>query len=181
MWQAFIANAGSDLGKKLPLNQKIALLNRSVHTIAAYRHSRWPPQAQVGKEIDALQTRMAVTMIKTPREEFEDIDVFCRRRSRIARNFCKDCGLWSLSWFRKAQNWDAHLSRHDDLLATRFRNYRDEKWLEARRAMYAVSNSLNPRPWTTTAGRTATRVYAGSIAMRWQSGIHYADVHCGEG
>ena len=179
MWKAFWANSGSTLGSRLPMPAKFALLRRCVACIAAYRMSRWPPQAQIACEIDDVQARMSALIIKLRPRPLEEFEAFCRRRGRVARAQCREQGLWSDFWFSRAVAWDDHMTRHPETIATVFRNYRDITWLEARRSTFANVSSLRQRSWTPQAGRTGTRAAAGFVAQRWQSGINFARMRGG--
>ena len=66
------------------------------------------------------------------------------------------------------------MTRHPEVIATIFRNYHDNAWLEQRRSLFANVWSLRQWSWTVKAGRTATRAAAGCVAQRWQSGIAFA-------
>jgi hypothetical protein len=175
MWRAFWANSGSTMGKKLPLPAKIALLQRCVACVVAFRMSRWPPQTQIARELDAVQARMTALILGLKPNPTEDSATFLRHRAKAARQSCRIHGLWSQLWFRRAKAWDDHLSRHPQLLASAFRNFNDSNWLILRRANYANINSIRRNSWTTFAGRTATRAAAGFVATRWQAGIQLAN------
>lgn len=179
MWKAFWANSGSMLGRRLPVPEKFALLRRCVAGVAAYRMSRWPPQAQIARELDSVQAEMSALILGLRPRALEDIAVFCRRRARTARAECRKQGLWSDFWFSRAVAWDKHMTRHPDIIATMFRNYHDSSWLERCRAIYANAWSMSQRPWTTQAGRTGTRAAPGFVAQRWQSGILFAHERLG--
>lgn len=174
MWKAFWVNSGSKLGRRLPVPAKIALLHRCVASVATFRMSRWPPQIQIAKEVDATQAKMMAIILGVKPNVGEDPATFSRRRAKSARLSCRSHGLWSQLWFKRAIAWDDHLSRHQDLLPSIFRNYRDHAWLERRRATYACGNTIRRNSWTTFAGRTATRATSGFVATRWQTGIQLA-------
>ena len=152
MWKAFWANSGSTLGRKLPAPAKFALLRRCVACIVGYRMSRWPPQAQVARELDNVQARMSAFVLGLRPHADESIETFCRRRGRAARAQCRAQGLWSDFWFSRAVAWDDHMTRHPETIATGFRNYRDMTWLEARRSTFA--NAWNTPQIMDFAGRT---------------------------
>merc|ERR1712062_613159 len=117
---------------------------------------------------------MAVLILGERPLPCEDLGVFCRRRARRARAECQRQGLWSKLWFNRVIKWDDHMTRHPEVIATMFRNYRDKSWLQMRRATFANSWSRRERPWTVLAGRTGTRAAPGFVAQRWQSGVEYA-------
>ena len=142
--------------------------------MAAYRMSRWPPQTQIAHEIDSVQAKMCAIILGLRPFPFEDLPAFFRRRARAARAECRKQGLWSEMWFKRATSWDEHLSRHPDIIATMFRDFRDSGWLQMQRANFANKWSCRSRSWTVLAGRTGTRTAPGYVAQRWQSGIELA-------
>ena len=173
MWRAFWANPASKAGAHLSVPYKLDLLNRCVKPQFAYKCSRWPPQRQIALELDKLQQKMTATVMRVPRVAGEDIDVYVRRRGRIARNHCVQQGRWSDFWFGRAIQWDDHLARERNSYSwsARLRDYRGMQWLMDRRASLAPrdSNSVSIK-----AGRTATRAVRGKVHARWHDGIEYA-------
>ena len=155
MWGAFWANCGAAGAQKLPMAFRLRLLLRSVVPIFDFRCSRWPPQATIAKEVDALQRKMMAILLRTtplPQESFEQ---FSRRRGRAAGSLCVEVGLWSKRWFQRAITWDAHVrrARNSHLWSASLLDFRGRQFLAERRAFHN--------------GRTATRTSPGFPCRRW--------------
>ena len=173
MWRAFWANPATRESTYLTLNDRLGLLAKAVTPQLDFRCSRWPPQKQIADELDRLQRKMTAILMRVPRHADEPIDVFVRRRGRLAASVCKRRGLWSIHWFDRATKWDDHLSRdrNSQSWPARLRSYRDREWFLQRRIELAPRNGWSA---SSLAGRTDTRAFRGKVHSRWHDGIHYA-------
>ena len=162
MWGAFWANAGSVGARKLTVHHRLRLLSRAVLPILDFRCSRWPPQATVAAELDALQKKMVGTLLRLTLLPGENAKQFVRRRGRAARSLCVASGWWSHKWFQRVLRWDAHIRRGHNASAwsTHLVDFRGEAFLAERRAF--------------NRGRTATRSSSGFPSRRWHDGVFYA-------
>lgn len=172
MWRSFWSNPGARDAGHMSLNDKAALLARTVLPQLSFRCSRWPPQKQVATELDRMQRKMAATLMKVPRYPGEPLDDFVRRRGRLAAKFCREHGSWTEFWFSRAVHWDEHLSRPRNKFcwAAKLRQYRDREWFMQRRIEMAPVDGHQ----SMLAGRTGTRAFRGRVHMRWHDGIAYA-------
>ena len=162
MWAAFWANAGSAGSSKLTTHQRMRLLLRGVLPILDFRCSRWPPQATIANELDAMQRKMVATLLRLTPLPDEDAAQFVRRRGRAAHHLCTSNGWWSHRWFRRALAWDAHVRRGHNPMAwsTHLVDFKGATYLAQRRAFHQ--------------GRTATRTSSGFVSRRWHDGIAFA-------
>ena len=159
--------------KRAPLSRKMGCLMRAVKPIISYRCSLWPPQRQIGNEVDALQRKMVAIACPLRRAPGEESDQFARRRGRHASRVAKDAGLWSLHWFDRALAWDDHVQRnHSGCSWNRsLCAFHDSSWLQARRSVFAAVTWMRVNAWTPFAGRTATRAVSGKVQPRWQEAV----------
>ena len=104
-------HAGSVAAKSFSAKGKIVLLQRSVVSRIEWKLSRWPFQKSIAIDLHAVQCRMTAFLLKCERLVGEDINTYCRRRLRLARNFCNDVGMWSTLWCRRIVKWNSHLER----------------------------------------------------------------------
>ena len=174
MWRAFWGNAGARDAKKLPETSKHSLLHRAVAPQFLFRCSRWPPQTQVGEELDRVQRTMVATIIDIARVPGESAQDFVRRRGRAAAAKCRQHGLWSDQWFTRAVRWDEHLARdrNASTWAARIRHFRDRNWFLQRRLSFLRAGAQTNQ--SVLAGRTATRSGQGKVNVRWHDGIFFA-------
>ena len=168
MLKAFWANTEVATAKGLTDNQRLMLINRAVRPMLDYRCSRWPPQIQIAKEIDAYQRRLVASAARLPRRPGESLDVFCRRRASFAAAVCRKGGTWSKRWFQRALDWDDHLRRrrNGNSWAAKLLDYRGAPWLASRR--------LEQHSSLSSAGRTGTRLHSGCVFQRWHDGVTLA-------
>ena len=145
------------------MDTKYALLNRACLPLLKYRCSRWPPQRQIGIELDRLQTRMVAAMMRVPRGPGEPPDAYCKRRNKTAAAFCRRKGVWSRCWYERAILWDEHLARGHSAHSwpTLLHDFQDMSWLEVRRC-------LRER------GGHGLRQARGRPCVRWHEGIVHA-------
>ena len=174
MWKAFWCNSGSKQARGLPEVERMKLLSRSVLPVATFRMSRWPPQVTISNEIDSVQMKMTSTSLRMRLQPGEEPEAFVRRRARIARDLCNRSGWWSRVWHERSCHWDEHIRRHPDSPAGAMVLWHGADWLRQRRSVFAASNPIRATAWTTTSGRTDTRVRAGYVAKRWDEGIEWA-------
>jgi hypothetical protein len=176
MWKAFWANPGANAADHLPRCSKLSLMSRAVLPQLSFRCSRWPPQRQIGSELDHLQQQMTASLMRLPRFPGEEVDVYVRRRGKAARKICSERGAWSNHWFGRALDWDEHLARPRNLASwpAKLRDYRGRQWLIERRASFAPSVASRRSSVSVFAGRTGTRSFAGKVHTRWHDGIDYA-------
>ena len=173
MWKAFWANAGSSEVRRLHTAIKIMLLGRSVRPVLMYRCSRWPPQRTIGGEVDSVQCKMVSSILRVQRRSFEEPAEYCRRRNRDASALCRQLGLWSSEWFKRALAWHEHLQRprNRSPWSALLGHHRGMIWLQAQRAAL-----LGPRgsEGSVLAGRTGTRSIFGAPCVRWHDGVVFA-------
>ena len=170
LWRAYWCNPGSKAAAKAGIDARYKLLQRAVAPHLDFRCSRWPPQLQVAKEIDRTQRKMIASILNISRLPAEPADVFLRRRGQIAGRFCREKGLWSQRWFKRAVQWDDHLARprNEATWAAKLRTYRDREWFIQRRChLLPARGNVS----SATAGRTGTRSNGGKVFMRWHDGI----------
>ena len=88
--KSFWANPGANLARDLPDTSKLALMQRVTLPQLSFRCSRWPPQRQIGSELDHLQQKMTASLMRLPRFPGEEVDVYVRRRGKAARKICSE-------------------------------------------------------------------------------------------
>jgi len=170
MWVSFWRNNGAKPMRSsiAALSHNTRLLNRVVRPLLSYRASCWPWQPSVAAELDLVQTKMLAMTSLCPKRPDESLDTYFARRVRQAKKQAAEDQLWSAHWRLRFCAWNNHLQRHPSHQATLFLSYRDEQWLQSKRAPYAVQRiSASFRPWTMTAGRTNTRATR-KVQPRWQ-------------
>ena len=148
------------------------LLEKSVAPQLDYRCSRWPPQRTISLELEALQRRMVATILRIPQIPGETAADYVKRRGHVAGRHCRQTGMWSSRWFKRAQDWNAHLERPRNRHSwpARLIHYMDSEWLIQRRLLFLPANSENR---SCLAGRTDTRAMRGCVNMRWHDEIAY--------
>ena len=111
------------------------------------------------------------------RSDSEDIDSFCRRRARQARNVANHCRLWSIVWAQRVVAWSAHVNRGSKYAhpVSRLLQYRDSVWLLHQRSQYVSEFSIRNSVF---AGRTGTRLNIGRPQVRWSDGLDVARSLC---
>ena len=167
MWRCFWANAGSRPAQVLSSSLRVRLLSKTVGPVYDYRNSRWPPQQTIGKEVDALQRKMAASILRVARRPGEDAVEFCRRRNNAAGSLCRAMGLWSSRWFKRTLAWKGSNAWSPLLIF-----YRAKRWLHVRRASFVRHSS---HEGSCHAGRTGTRQIMGAPCVRWHDGIDFAN------
>ena len=147
---------------KLAMPFRLKLLLRAVTPILDFRCSRWPPQATIASELDAVQRKMLATLLRLQPLPYETFKQFSQRRGRAARKLCVEVGLWSKRWFQRVLNWNEHIRRPHNRWTwpAQLVDYKGEAYLIERRASHH--------------GRTATRAYSGFPCRRWHDGVSFA-------
>ena len=163
MWGAFWANSGHASAKDLPLNSKLALMNRVCTPMLLHRCSRWPPQPTIAAELDRVQMKMVAVLLRVRRLEGEQPEVFCRRRNVLAKQACSGFSKWSQLWFQRAKAWDEHVIRAHNPYSwpSLLRLFHEADWLNER---WLLSDSRGQRG-------TSTRLSSGRPPVRWHEGI----------
>jgi hypothetical protein len=176
MWKSFWANPGAAAADGLARDGKLALMSRAVLPQLSFRCSRWPPQRQIGSEVDKIQQKMTASLLRLPREPGEEADSYVKRRGRAARKICSERGLWSNHWFGRSLAWDEHLARPRNFVSwpAKLREYRGRQWLIEQRASFAPSVASRGSTASVFAGRTGTRSFPGKVQARWHDGIDFA-------
>ena len=85
---SFWANAGSAEASKLALHLRVKLLVRTVVPVLDFRCSKWPPQATVAEELDAVQRKMLATILRLRPLPHETFKQFRQRRGKAAQQLC---------------------------------------------------------------------------------------------
>ena len=137
--------------------------------------------------MDQMQSKMVSVLLNLPKSPLEDIEGYCRRRSRAARKVSAKIGLWSLTWAEKVISWHehvlraakhssrsdgkAHLSMNANLI-----HFHDAKWLFHMRSQWTAQNynTCSSNRVTAQAGRTGTRLDIGCVQIRWEEGLALA-------
>jgi hypothetical protein len=173
MWASFWANAGSKRAKQLRPAQKAMLIYRTVLACVLWKVSRWPWQKTIALELDSIQCRMLVFILPCVRSYTEDIDTFCRRQARQARNVANKCGLWSIVWARRVIAWNAHIRRGEMYAhpVPRLLDHHNSVWLMHQRGHFVSQRSFRNSVF---AGRTGTRLNIGRPQVRWSDGLSVA-------
>ena len=107
----------------------------------------------------------------------QDLDTFCRRQARQARNVANKCGLWSIVWARRVTAWNAHVRRgvmyaHP---VPRLLDHHNSVWLMHQRSQFVSELSIRN---SALAGRTGTRLNIGRPRVRWSDGLSVAASVC---
>ena len=92
MWKAFWANPGAAAAGHLACDRKMSLMSRAVLPQLSFRCSRWPPQSQIGNELDRLQQKMTASVMRLLRSCEEEVDAYVRRRGKAALVQSKEFG-----------------------------------------------------------------------------------------
>ena len=176
MWKAFWANPGATAAGHLGCSDRLTLMHRAVLPQLSFRCSRWPPQRQIGSEVDTLQQKMTASLLRLPRDPGEEAEHYVRRRGRIARSISYEHGRRSQLWFGRALSWDEHLARPriNQCWPAKLRNYKGKEWLMERRALCAPAAASSAGTASVFAGRTGTRALPGKVHVRWHDGIDFA-------
>ena len=136
-------------------------------------------QKTIAIDLDAVQCKMCVGLLKCVRLDSEDIDTYDRRRKREARNFCSSQGLWSKIWAKRVISWHEHVIRtcsaphsypHNVAVLLK---YHDNSWLIQQRSAWVGDNRNS-----VTAGRTSTRLNIGRPQTRWHEGLEMCVLLC---
>lgn len=170
MWISFWRNNGAKYVHSSVANSSLnlRLLNRVVRPLLSFRASCWPWQPSVAAEVDLTQTRMLAISAHCPKRLEESLETFFARRVRLAKKQATDSQVWSEHWRLRFCSFDSHLRRHPSHQASLLLKFRDEEWLQKRRAPYAIQRLTGSlRPFSMTAGRTNTRA-SRKVQPRWQ-------------
>jgi len=174
---ASVSNPGNKRCANLQPLQKALLVYRTVFACVLWKISRWPFQKSVAQELDATQCQMLAYVLPCVPGDYEDLDAFCRRRARQARNVANKCGMWSITWCERVVAWNEHLMRASayEHPCTQLLRLHDSTWLMFKRALwvsqYDTRNSV-------LAGRTGTRLNIGRPQVRWLDGVRVATSVC---
>ena len=172
MWKCFWANPAAKLAAKSSMKGKLRLLNQCVFSNIAWKITRWPWQKTIAAKLDETQARMICYLNRLPRLPTEDLDQFCRRRKREARNLAAKEGFWSQIWARRIVNWMCHLARAESRNhhIVRILNERGPAWLRSRRQIYVAENENGYARNSLHACRTGTRLNIDRPQTRWSEG-----------
>ena len=169
-------NFGKRCTRGVSIDQKLALMKRSVRPLLTFRSSIWPPQKSLANEVDGLQRKMVSLVCPIRRHRDEPFDQYARRRGYHARKLIEQSESWSKHWFDRSIKFHEHVERgrssctwNQDLL-----DFHGSDWLQRRRAEFASVFSSRPNAWSIWAGRTGTRAAAGKVQPRWQEAIRWA-------
>jgi len=160
-WRSFFGGAGSRKARGLPLATRLRDLQRCTWPVLGWRAGRWSMGKVLLGRLDSLQRGMVCSMMRSPRLSGETDADFHRRRGREAGRVCRNMGLWSLLACDQARRWREHIHRrHVRSFATELVTWKDDLWLQVRRAARQSLSAL--------AGRTGTRAEPGRAALRWE-------------
>ena len=174
LWGTFWQNAGSSSIRSSSSDLKIGLLSRTVLARILWKMSAWVYQKSIAVELDALQTRMMVIILKIRKLPDESFETWLRRRNRIASRKCCEIGRWSIIWANRFLNWHKHVMR-SNLFSRKLIEYRDAQWLIAQRMRFVSRNRSATSRNRPHAGRTGTRGgLGGKPQPRWQEGVALA-------
>ena len=167
MWKSFWGNAACCNARPLPLPLRLNLLKRATQPVLDFRCSRWPPQQVIKREMDAMQRKMAATLLHVRPFAHEEPCEYVMRRNRMASALCQRFGWWSARWWKRACDWDAHIRRERNQYSWchALAKWHDNDWLEICRALASGSSITS---------RTRTRAIRGRVHQRWESGIMLA-------
>ena len=173
MWGAFWANSGNKQSRDLQPAKKALLIYRTVFACILWKISRWPFQKSIAGELDATQCKMLSFVLPCVMNPDEDIDTYCRRRSRLARNVANKVGLWSVMWCERVIAWSAHLKRAQNYHhpCNALINAHGNSWLQSMRSVFVTENSTKN---SVLAGRSGTRLNIGRPQVRWSDGFDVA-------
>ena len=103
---------------------------------------------------------------------FETRQAFQVRRARAAGVICRSNGLWADRWLQRAHDWDDHVYRQTMTPMKIIHQWHGEDWLALQRLQWVARKPIaRARAWSTTAGRTGTRIAAGCVQPRWHSSV----------
>ena len=106
-----LEKGGNPILQKLDPASKTMLLQRTVVAGFVRKLGRWPFQQVIAVELARVQCRMMAIIVPCTRMPDEEIVVFCRRRLKLARNFCESAGFWSLLWCDRVDKCNQHIHR----------------------------------------------------------------------
>ena len=132
--------SGSSKCKNVQPAKRALLIYRTVFACVLWKKSRWPFQKSIAEELDSTQCRMLAIVLPCVRGESEDIDTYCRRRSRQAKNVANKVGLWSIIWCERVIAWSAHLKRASlyQHPCNSFLRLNGDAWLQAMRSSFVT-------------------------------------------
>jgi len=167
-WAAFWANFSSKRARKLPLQEKISVMNRAVTPIYKYKCSRWPAQRCIAKEFDKVQNKMLAILMNVPRFPGEQPHEYVRRRNHMASCQARAGQRWSAIWYARVVAWNDHLKRPANARswAAQTLEFRGRAYLQERRIANHSESSSH--------GRTCTRSTRGVVHTRWHDGVDFA-------
>ena len=106
--------------RDLPVNFKIADLQRVYWPALSYRCSRRPFGSVLHSLVGALQLSLISVILRLPRESHETDADYQRRRGRVSGRLAKAAGCWSLLAAARVISWHDHLRRgHQPSWATK--------------------------------------------------------------
>ena len=171
MWSAFWKNCVGQQATNLDFVSRCKLLNRSVRPLLQFRNTRWPWTLSLSDAQNRVQRKMLLQFLRVERQPDEPIDVFNRRRFRIAADVAHRQGDWGKDHARRVCDWADHLSRSRNSmsLASRLLCWHPASWLQARRDDPEIGGRQRP----------GTRSSPGPVPARWdESSIFKARLHC---
>jgi len=173
MWGSFWANSGCKQCKNLQPAKRALLIYRTVFACVLWKISRWPFQKSIAEELDSTQCKMLSIVLPCVRAAEEDIDTYCRRRSRQAKNVANKVGLWSIIWCERVIAWSNHLKRANcyNHPCNSFLIAHGASWLQSMRSAFVTEHGTRN---SVLAGRTGTRLNIGRPQVRWCDGLGVA-------
>ena len=113
MWKTFWSNAGLLSARRLPLENKLQLIQRATLPVADQHMARWPFTSHRAKQIDRMQRKMLlICNPKAPRDdELFESSLFFKRRHREAAGLQRRIGCWSHRWATQVVKWHSHIRR----------------------------------------------------------------------
>ena len=186
MWKAFFSNVRCKYWRQVGFQRRLILLSRAVKPLLMFHCTAWPPQQQVGKELDQLQRRMTAATLGLRPYPLEDPSCFRRRAARECSRIIGD-QWWRKLWTNSCIRWQKHLDRDwgrqrlffedgvsPEKLSTCFAwaplltSTWDAAWIESHRE-YSQNIARNTRT-----SRLYRRARAGYVHTRWGEGIVWA-------
>ena len=170
VWRRVWAGGGGRRGAGLSWKSRWLDVARACSPVIAWRASRWTWRRGLELRLAALQSKVLVVLMRLRRAEGEEVDSFCLRRSRAAKQAAGLVGAWPALAAKRIVAWHAHCLRDNAAQgswAARALSWRGTEWLRLRRI------SVGSR--SADAGRTRTRAMTnGHVRRRWEIGVEQA-------
>lgn len=110
-WRRLWATTSSAAMRKLPMWCRLRVLNFSVLPVLTYRMPHWPWATTTATALDRLQRRMLSVVLQVRPYLYEEVNVFVRRRDRMAAKLQDEAGRRSAVYSTRLANWAAHVHR----------------------------------------------------------------------